>query len=315
MDGNWRFEIVGSGCCAMCERAVPLQQSHIIPAFVFRWLKSSGPTGYIRNTLEPNKRVQDGVRSLLLCADCEAILSRDEKFFSDKLFYPWLSDSFPITYSEWLLRFCVSVSWRVLLERKGQNALAKYSEAQQLLLRKAERSWREFLLGNISNPREFEQHFLAFDLIEKTSIPNLPDNINRYMMGAVEMDVVGSDHLLMTFSKLGRFTIFGIIHGETKSWQGTKVHLRHGTLPQRKIVLPHNFLEFLCDRARHTRDAYKSISDKQYDKISAVAEKNIASALHTDGVRALVADAGMFGPQAVLREPSPASTRGRTKII
>jgi hypothetical protein len=145
VDSNWQFEVVGSGECALCERTAPLQQSNIIPAFVFRWLKSSGPSGYIRNTLEPNKRVQDGVKRLLLCADCEERLSRDEKLFADKLFGPWLAGYLPITYSEWLLRFCVSVSWRVLLELKGRNAFNSYSEKQQLLLRKSEKIWREFL--------------------------------------------------------------------------------------------------------------------------------------------------------------------------
>ena len=302
MDENWQFEIVGSGRCAMCERTAPLQQSHIIPAFVFRWLKSSGPSGHIRNTLEPNKRVQDGVKRASLCADCEALLSRDEKLFSDQLFYPWLDGSLPIAYSEWLLRFCVSVSWRVLLEQKGRNALAEYSEAQQLLLRKAERVWCGFLLGTESTPREFEQHFLPFDLIRDTTISNLPDNINRYLMGTVEMDIVGSDHRLMTFSKLGRFVILGIIQGTTKGWEGTRVRLRQGVLPSRKVVLPQNFLEFLLDRARHTKDAYGKISDRQYEKIADVTEKNLKSSLDTEKVRAIIADAEMFGLHAVFRE-------------
>jgi hypothetical protein len=110
------------------------------------------------------------------------------------------------------------------------------------------------------------------------------------------MDIVGSDHRLMTFAKLGRFIILGIIDGETKGWEGTKVHLRQGVLPQRKVVLPHNFLDFLFDRARHARDAYGSISDRQYEKIAGIVEKNIESSLHSEGVRAIIADAEMFGP-------------------
>jgi hypothetical protein len=302
MDGNWQFEIVGSGRCAMCERTATLQQSHIIPAFVFRWLKSSGPSGHIRNTSEPNKRVQDGAKRALLCAGCEALLSHDEKLFSDLLFYPWLDDLLPINYSEWLLRFCVSVSWRVLLELKGRNIPTKYSENQQRLLRRAGRVWRQFLLATEATPREFEQHFLPFDFIKGTTVPTLPDNINRYLMGTVEMDIVGSEYRLMTFSKLGRFVILGIIQGTTRGWEGTKVHLKQGVLPQQKVVLPHNLLEFLLDRARHTKDAYGRISDRQYEKIADVVEKNIKSSLHTEKVRAIIADGEMFGPHAVLRK-------------
>jgi hypothetical protein len=135
-------------------------------------------------------------------------------------------------------------------------------------------------------------------------------------MGCVEMDIVGSDRLLMTFSKLGRFVIFGIVQGEVGTWKGTKVHGTRGVLPHRKIVLPSNILKFLCERAEHVKEAFEGISDRQYDKIADITEKNITSALHTDGVKALAADASMFGPEAVLREreqPRRAIFRGKSR--
>ncbi len=304
MADNWQFDIglTGSGSCALCERSATLTQSHVIPAFVFRWLKSSGPTGHMRNMLEPNRRVQDGLKRPLLCADCESRLSLDEQLFSTKLFYPWLAGTKHVFYAEWFLRFCVSVSWRVLLDREGRNTLTQYSEVQQQLLRKAERVWRDFLLGSAPNPGDFEQHFLPFDIIENTTVKDLPDNINRYLMGAVEMDIIGSSTTLMTFAKLGRFQIFGVIQGKTRSWKGTKVHLRQGVFPQSKIVLPITIMDFLLDRAKRVRDGYKSISESQYNKISDAVEKNITKALDSDSVRALIADAERFGPQAVLRD-------------
>jgi len=58
------------GSCRLCQNTEELQESHIIPAFAFRWLR--GPyEGYLRQTLEPNKRVQDGLKLPFLCKQCE----------------------------------------------------------------------------------------------------------------------------------------------------------------------------------------------------------------------------------------------------
>jgi hypothetical protein len=45
--------------------------------------------------------------------------------------------------------------------------------------------------------------------------------MNRFTTGTVRFDIVGSDQSLMTFSKVGGFTIFGIIQNGTNQWEGT----------------------------------------------------------------------------------------------
>jgi len=60
----------------LCKTPAQLQNSHIIPAFVFKWMKSGG-TGYIRHTGNINKRVRDDTTRKMLCADCEALRLRD----------------------------------------------------------------------------------------------------------------------------------------------------------------------------------------------------------------------------------------------
>jgi hypothetical protein len=71
----------------------------------------------------------------------------------------------------------------------------------------AEACWRAFLQDEVPHPGEFEQHLLIFDMVESTTIPELPINTNRFMT-ARSPDIVGSDRSLMTFAKLGRFWIF-----------------------------------------------------------------------------------------------------------
>src|SRR5687767_12163676 len=104
-----------TGICRLCQKHANLQESHIIPKFAYQWLIKSSGGGYLRNTAEPNKRVQDGIKRNLLCHDCEQIFSQSESDFSKKLFYPYVSNSGKIfKYEKWLLNFCVSLSWRIL---------------------------------------------------------------------------------------------------------------------------------------------------------------------------------------------------------
>src|SRR3546814_11484188 len=95
--------------------------------------------------------------------------------------------------------------------------------------------WRAFLRGAEPHPGPFEQHLLIFDMIEDTTVPDLPHNINRFLTGAVTFDIVGSDRSLITFAKLGRLTIFGIIKKRSHRREGSKIHIKHGQRKPRKI--------------------------------------------------------------------------------
>ena len=100
------------GICAFCNVEDRLRESHVLPAFVYRWLRSRSGVGHIRRTDSPNRRVQDGVKLQWLCDDCETLFSGYETAFATKLFYPWQDGTNRIAYNEWLLSFCVSISWR-----------------------------------------------------------------------------------------------------------------------------------------------------------------------------------------------------------
>lgn len=97
--------------CRLCSADRNLQNSHILPAFIYRWLCRTSATGYIRSGAEPNRRVQDGEKRQWLCSSCEGILSKYEKKFAERLFHPFVKNSFTQRrYGDWLLKFCVSIS-------------------------------------------------------------------------------------------------------------------------------------------------------------------------------------------------------------
>jgi hypothetical protein len=99
--------------CRLCQRPRELRDSHILPAFVFRWLKDTSATGFMRFADEPNRRAQDGITTRLLCDECEGRLGVWERAFANDLFYPYVENSsLRVRCGTWLLKFCASVSWR-----------------------------------------------------------------------------------------------------------------------------------------------------------------------------------------------------------
>src|ERR1700733_10651325 len=104
------------GICRLCHIRAELQGSHIIPAFVFRWRKDTAPTPYMRASDNPNRRVQDGPTEFWMCSNCEQKLGDWERKFSCTVFRSLTENgTCRVQYGDWLLKFCVSISWRILL--------------------------------------------------------------------------------------------------------------------------------------------------------------------------------------------------------
>ena len=148
------------GKCRLCGSDAELQRSHIIPAFVFRWLRESSATGHIRLGDEPNRRVQDGWWRRWLCPCCENLLGSTERQFSQQIFRPVVEDRLEhIKYGHWLLKFCVSLSWRVLCWFQDEDQFDDYSEEDRTLLDQTTITWKKYLLGHSADILgTFRQH-------------------------------------------------------------------------------------------------------------------------------------------------------------
>ena len=104
--------------CRLCEDTRELQNSHIIPRFVIRWMKKTGPTPFLRKVVDPDTRIQDH-HEKPLCKDCEQTLSNWEGKFAAQVFYPHVrEEKKEFEYDEWLYKFVLSVSWRLLVSEK-----------------------------------------------------------------------------------------------------------------------------------------------------------------------------------------------------
>lgn len=288
--------------CALCRQERELRCSHFIPGFVYRWLKESSGTGYLRFSQSPNQRVQDGLKKDFLCADCESLLNEFETEFANKIFYPLhqneqlrLSKGPWFNYKSWCMKFSVSVSWRCLMLAR-ELGLQHFSETQRLLADQALETWRAFILGKIENPGPYEQHMVILDHLADYAFCDLPSNFNRYLLRAVELQPIRTKESAFIYVKMCRVMIFGFIQEpEMRWWRGTKLRVRNGQVGGAKIVLPRPLLSYLKRRAEFVGKAEKSISPRQQDKIRVDSEKKLERVLDSETLQAQLYDYEMFG--------------------
>lgn len=290
--------------CALCGTHGTLKVSHIVPAFVFRWLRETSSTGHIRAGDAPARRVQDGLKKPWLCGPCEALFSALERRFCNELFNPWSAgDVRRVDYGEWLIRFCVSVSWRVLRHGMDQQPIGHLNEAQQVAARGAEETWRRFLLGELPHPGRYEQHIIPWiGPLKGGPQDDLPDNFNRYLMRGTGIDVFTTGGgAAFTCAKMGRFSLFGTITPTLDKWEGTKVHL-HGRLPCLQLVFPGFLRTYLKEQALKLKAADRAIPAHHRARIEEELLQNLTRFHASDQYAVMMHDADAFGIEALLHD-------------
>jgi hypothetical protein len=268
--------------------------------------EETSATGYLRFGQQPNLRVQDGLKRHLLCRDCEQRFNRWETQFANQIFHPLTQgDTARASYGPWLLLFCASVSWRVLVYHIDGNHLGSVPAGLLPSVEQAETAWREFLLGNRPRPQRHEQHILPLPrgVIESYTWSNMPTNINRYLFRTPDMAVASNDRDAFTYSKLGPFIILGFIAmPRPKQWVGTKVNTHGGIIGPREYVMPKPFDEFIFQQANRAATLQERISEKQTAKIREAFKSNLERAAQSGSMRAIKQDVELFGNRAFRRK-------------
>jgi len=290
------------GICRLCNQENELRESHIIPSFIYKWLKDSSGGGPLRFGQEPNKRVQDGYKFYWMCDECEGRLNKWETEFANKIFYPTNSGEVAeVTYSSYLLKFCVSVSWRVLNFYLEESDISHFPDELQKSAKHTYRIWKDFLLDKRPHPERHEQHFLPLDAIKSFSVTvkGMPPNINRYILRTIDIDAVWGGESAFIYSKLERFVILGFIEmPHPRQWVGTKVHVKHGRIGPSNYKIPVQFNDYFMGQARRMAEVKSSISETQNKKIESTFKKNINKIANSETFRALSSDVLLFGDEA-----------------
>ncbi|MCC5906213.1 MAG: hypothetical protein JJU13_08410 [Balneolaceae bacterium] len=286
--------------CSLCNKPdVELQNSHIIPKFIFRFIKKTGGSDFLRFAENPNKRVQDGFKRYLLCLDCEQLLNTWETDFSKQLFYPYYDNKeIILNYNDWLIKFCVSISWRNLILSKLDNNLEHLTPKQLVTANLALKVWGDYLLGKKPNPGSFEQHLLLLDSVEEHTFKpeDVPPTLNRYLNRAVDLDIMASPNQVFIYTKLPLFLIIGIIDMKSsKKWVNTKVKLsgKISSKVDRKIS------GLIGDRinagGKKMAKILQSYSPNQQKLIDNTIENNIERVANSESFKSMQDDYKLFG--------------------
>lgn len=278
--------------CALCSaRYEPLEMSHIVPKFVYRWLKASSTTEFMRFGPEMNRRSQDGIKVHFLCEACEDRFGAHESTFAAEIFHPFVEDNCrEADYAEWMLKFAVSVSWRLLAYGQEKCGLPHFRGRHATAVTETLETWKDFLLDRRDDIGVHEIHLLPFSGIIDHSLSGVPSNINRYLRRVVEIDVGVSDTEGFTYCKLGQMIFIGLIaYPDLAHWKGTKI-CGSGRFPPRDIVAPGQYQEFIFTRSRRLEEIESQLSERQLAKIKETYEKKIGRFEQSDTYKTLLMD-------------------------
>ena len=289
-----------NGTCRLCSKISALQESHIIPKFIITWFKETSPTGKLRSGEEINIRLQDGIKLYWLCANCERRLGKWEKYFSEKLFLRLVNDEDNIYYDEKFLKFCVSISWRVLKYFIENGYVSNFSSNIHSKMNKALEVWKSFIFDEKGNPGEYEQHFFSFvGQLENVTLP-VSKNIHRYLQRSIHMDVIClGENIVLVYTKLPNLLIMGYVSLVDKNkWRDTKINANNGVLKQRgqSFSFPHELWKYIQVKADHSKILKDSMSERQKTKINeSYRQQPIDNIIASETFKSLDKDITLFG--------------------
>jgi hypothetical protein len=289
--------------CALCGFELPLQNSHIIPKFVTRYLNGSSGTGYIRHSTNPNVKTQDGPKIKLLCDSCEKEISKHESWFKSKVFDEILKEEpFEIDYDDSFIRFLASLSWRTIqyYERTGQGS--PLNEDEKTELSRAEKTLREFLTRKIPNPGKYEQHFFPMGALPNMRDPEAPNNFNRYLLRSMGCDIIRSPNEILIITKLPSMLVIGFVKPfKPNIWNSSKARMQ-GKLKPQSNFLPAGMRPYLFEKSRYVQRLHDGLSERQKSKIRDAVKENPDMVANSETFRAFAADLSSFGPEVFEKE-------------
>jgi hypothetical protein len=203
---------------------------------------------------------------------------------------PWFE------YGPWCLKFAVSISWRCLEFMKAVGGLKHFDASRQGIIEMALHTWRQFLIGEIENPGNCEQHMILTDRIADHTCDDMPNNLNRYLLRTVDCDAIRNEDSAIVYVKMCRIMLFGFIHkSQREHWRGTKLHVRKGKMGGTDVTLPGQLLNYFKGRARKVRELDKSLSPRQLEKVRVESEGNIERIVESETFAASLYDIELFG--------------------
>lgn len=151
-------------------------------------------------------------RETVVCRDCEQILSPFEGKFASKVFYPHArGGKQEFEYDEWLYRFVLSVSWRLMESKLAVWQDSDHSKKQ--VVEERLDTWRQILLEEKPLSEDPSNHHIFFlDELDLTkSDSEGPENFELYMQRNIDGTSVYDYDEIHVFFKFPNILFFSTI--------------------------------------------------------------------------------------------------------
>jgi len=266
--------------CVLCNSEVCVEDSHIIPAFVIRYLKKISITGHLRGGEKPNMRMRDGPKPRLLGPKCEDMFSVWEGRFASEVFYPLHEgdlDRRSFTYGDWLSKFAVSLSWRSLWHARERHPGKASPHGHDSLIQPTLDVWRDYLLGRRADVGFHRQHMLF--LGDPISLPGFldPNELTFYFQRGIDYCTIHSPTDAYIFTKLCRILFVGTIFTKKPSdWKRTHIHIDGGSYGPGDFQTAGSVFTFFQHAVDDMIESRKRVSPNQSRKIEEAVMKKIS---------------------------------------
>lgn len=250
--------------CRLCHSQVkPLRISHIVPKMFYNVIKEKAPTGYMRQSVNPNVSMQDGLKVPFLCNDCEELFSKYESEFAKRIYTDTVSkDGLNVFESDndSLAYFLLSVAWRNMQYTSEVDNM-NLTEKEKLERNRILEQWRLLLLDEKKGQIRKIQQFIVptKNLIFFQSLPRrVFDNV---LLGFKTLDEENVFNFAFSLVQVPYFLFITTVWGKTGAMKqyklGKIIKPRKSELPQNIITVLNNNHIAAFEKAR------VKLSDKQ----------------------------------------------------
>ncbi len=211
----------GRGICNWCGKEGKRINGHIIPKFVWDYMKQTGGTPYLRGIDDINKRLQDGPTERLLCKKCDERLGGWEGKLAEEVFKPLQKGNKDeeIDFRKEAELACIGILWKISKVLGRSERMGR--KIKEALDAEAER-WKEYLEGEGAAEQHPEVRFWRLDEVREGE--GWPEGSNRYMLRGVGQDIEwrGNGARLTVWAKMGRILAIGYVRGAKRFEEGSE---------------------------------------------------------------------------------------------
>ncbi len=265
--------------CKFClEEKSSLQISHIIPKFVYNWMKKTATTGRMRDGRNVNQPAQDGYKTRLLCSSCENEFSAYESYFANFVFMPLTKSDGFISHKEinWqkFNMFILSLLWRatyIMANTKETNK--EYYESEIEEFNKCADAIKKAFKHKENLP--FKTFFVPLNKHSyQSGVIDIEDYVYFERSIAINLLVDDKNNQASTlYIKLPYILIVcELLNFKRNNWQGLELNKEENfNSPDSKV--PNHVESYLKYNCTSCYEMASEIPDSQVDKIMKMASK------------------------------------------